>query len=215
VIAPRPSPPRRRASLRCAPRRSRFRIGTTLIELILALGVLVLAAAIIVPTVLGLAESNRLMRTADDFKGLLAGLRSRALEESVAIEIAIEPNGAGYKVSRSDGSAPAAEATAAAKGNDLDAPRPEFDRDTVFADHKLPESVTFQNVRSPSADAATPAGTIRFYPNGAATPIEFEIADAAVPGSVRFHIRGLTGTIASRRIYPGRDSGSAAAETKP
>jgi type II secretory pathway pseudopilin PulG len=188
----------------------------TLVELILALGVVVLAAAIVVPTVLSLADSNRLMQTADDFKGLLAGLRSRVLEESVAVEIVIEQNASGYKVVRADSSAtpPASAASAAPPAwHDVDSSaRVEFDRDAAFGEHKLPEGVIFRNLRAPTTSDAAPPGTIRFYPNGTATPIEFEIFDP-VAGAVRFHIRGLTGNVSSKRVYSGR--GGSASEAAP
>ena len=74
--------------------------GFTLLELLLALAVFVALAAVLWPNLNAIPEAGRLQRVADDLRGLLNGLRVRAMDESLTYRFEYQPETSLYRVRR-------------------------------------------------------------------------------------------------------------------
>ncbi len=183
---------------RHAPRRRSPRRGFTMLEIALVAGVIVVAAALVVPNLLALQNSNLLGRTADDLRGLLVGLRTRAIEEGIPYEWGFASAGTSYFIRKGDDAASAS----AAAGDAADA-RIEFDSDDALGEHALPAGVRLEavgptgagnpNNGNPSNQDQAPTGpTVRFEPDGTANALSFRLVDDRT-GAMLGAVRSLTG----------------------
>lgn len=198
--------------------------GYTLIEVLLVIALMVAVAALVWPNVTALLEGDRLPRTADDLRGLLVGLRQRAMDEGRAMTLEFQPGSGDFTV-RGDPD-PNAPVDARMQGDtansftnssnnerkDLDRATPDFDSAEVFGTHALARRLRFE--RDAQADALAEAagprpGTqlpvsnagivIRFEIDGSANDAAFWLVDDTNEG-IRFEVRGATGVVKVSRV---------------
>src|SRR5687767_11308983 len=78
--------------------RARSDRAFTIIEMLLVMAVIVMATAIVVSNIDGVRQAYRLPRAADDLRGILVGLRARAMDEATMFEFSFEPDAAKFRV---------------------------------------------------------------------------------------------------------------------
>ena len=188
------------------------RSAFTLLEMLLVMTVIVMAAGLIIAGVDGLREVYRLPRAADDLRGMLAGLRARAMDEAVVFEFSFEAGANKYRIKKAGDNAGGSHG--APSDIDVDpAGRVEFDAD-IFGEHELAAGLTLERgraeasktVRNDAGDARNAQRVLlRFLPDGSCTGLAFTLKDAS-GGQVDFHVRALTGAIKmSRKSSDGRE----------
>jgi hypothetical protein len=190
--------------------------GYTLVELLLALGLLALLAGITVPSAMRMYADTQLAEAAEQVRLQLAGTRMRAIEGGIVYQFRFEPDGRSY-VSlpyerEIEGSNPAATGTGATVG---------VGKFTRFAG-KLAEGFQFhacctganatggkltEELLGDLPDASELAGVewsppILFIPDGAAIDGAFEVRDHREQ-SFRLEVRGLTGAASISRQRTG------------
>jgi len=190
--------PRKFDLSQCERRRSAF----TIIEMLLVMSVIVMAAAIVVSNIDGVRQAYRLPRAADDLRGILAGLRARAMDEATMFEFSFEPDSSKFKVRKAGESAD--RSNAAPSEVDIDpSDRAEFDRDDVLGEHELSAGLKLvKNDRGDGVRSANAPGdeeqsqpmSLRFLPDGSCTGLAFILKDDA-GGQVDIHVRALTGAV--------------------
>jgi len=199
------------------------RRGYTLIELLLAVGVLAMLAGVIVPNALRMYADSRLSEVAEQVRAQLAGSRSRAIEHGLVYQFRFEPDGRHYVAipfeREFEGSDPTSTGTGGTTG---------LGTFTRFAG-ELPTGFRFIDVSGSGSSAAggqqLPEETFGELPNagdlagvswsppilftadGASVDAALEIADRRNQ-AIRLEVRGLTGATTVSRILP-------AAETSP
>jgi hypothetical protein len=190
------------------------RSAFTILEMLLVITVIVMATGLLVASIDGIREAYRLPRTADDLRGLLAGLRARAMDEATTFEFSFEPDSSKYRVRKAGGDAGGSHG--APSDVDVDPmARIEFDRDDVIGEHDLPAGLSLLEGRGDGARATASLQTgeetdarrksLRFLPDGSATGLAFILKDAG-GGEVHFHVRGLTGSVkTARKGADGKD----------
>ena len=184
------------------------RRGFTLLELVLAAGIRVVAGAIIVPNLIAMQKSNRLPGMADDLRALLVSLRTRAIEEGIPYEFALGTGGNSYILRKPDDPVSAADAVGSA---DADG-RVELDHDGALGEHQLPETLRLEPAGAVSGGgstgggAASPDGSVRFHPDGTSSGFAFRLTGDT--GSFLFRIRTLSGAVKSERQPLGAGAGS-------
>ena len=176
----------------------RQRRGYTLLEVTIVFALLVAFVAVFWPAVAAIREGERLPRVADNLRGVLVGLRIRAMEEGSAYEFGFRPN-TGYfqigKVGSVTEELPESEPSGSDSGPRI------FGTETLLGGHYLEKGLVF--VPKDEELAATGSTdedyvTIRFEPDGTATAIEFELVDEANV-AIKFRIRRLTGAVTASR----------------
>jgi len=192
----------------------RTRSAFTILEMLLVMTVIVMAAGIIVASIDGMQEAYRLPRAADDLRGVLAGLRARAMDEATTFEFSFEPDSSKYKVRKAGGDAGGSHG--APSEHDLDpTSRIEFDQDEIIGEHDLPAGLSLLQGRGDGSrtTASNQNGdqknsqrmTLRFMPDGATTGLAFILKDVG-GGEVHFQVRGLTGAVkTARKGADGKD----------
>jgi prepilin-type N-terminal cleavage/methylation domain-containing protein len=181
--------------------------GYTLLEILLVMGVILMASTIAIINISGLPDSYRLSRVSNEIRGFLTGLRARAMEEGVSMEFSFVPDYGGYRIRRGAGTASNSSVASEAAMEDItleSSDRIEFDSDAVFGDHELPRPLVFKRVNTGANQDpfANPLNedreSIRFFPDGSCTGIEFIIDDGT--SAMHFHVRALTGGVRNRRL---------------
>lgn len=182
---------RRLAPNTASPRRG----GYTLLELLLVLAILVMAAGIALPSVMGMYQRNRLDRAAEDVRARLAGTRFWALDSGLIYQFRFEPAGRRYLVISFDQPGDAAEAAARQRLGQLpDSMRFETaDAEVLFVE-QIPLELLSGLANSQELAGVSWSPPILFIPDGSAMDSVFDLVDSA-ERFVRFRIRGLTGTV--------------------
>jgi hypothetical protein len=183
------------------------RSAFTILEMLLVMTVIVMATSLVIAGIDSLRTAYRLPRAADDLRGMLAGLRARAMEEANVIEFSFEPDSSRYRIRLAGGDV-AEGSHAAASELELDGTaRMEFDDPEVFGEHDLPSGLALVEGRGNASRAtnqtsqdATEATrmTLRFQPDGSCTGLAFVLKDLS-GGEVHFHVRALTGAVKTAR----------------
>jgi hypothetical protein len=188
------------------------RSAYTILEMLLVMAVIVMAASLLIASIDGVRQAYRLPRAADELRGVLAGLRARAMDEATSFEFSFEPDGNVYTVRRA-GSDAGAKRGPPSELELESAARVEFDQDEIIGEHELPAGLSLleagANAHRPSDSAANDRNakraTVRFMADGSTTGLAFVLKDAA-GGEVHFHVRGLTGAVkTSRKGADGKD----------
>lgn len=197
------------------------RRGFTLLELVLTISLIVVLVSIVMPNLMGLREGLALQRTSDDLRGLLTGLRLRAMQEGQPYTFSYTPGTNQYsvRVGSAPVTLPLAGGSAASAANDAAESEAssseklvEFD-EGVVGSHTLEAGLTFTStmtstmgsVGTTASSANASAGTttsVVFEPDGRADPATtFEIKDKS--GEIlRVTVRSLTGQAKLERINP-------------
>lgn len=190
------------------------RAAFTLLELLLTVAMLAALAAILWPTVSAWQEGARLARAADDLRGLLTGLRVRAMEEGRQYVFSFQASTGTYRIAllSADANAPPVLVP-----SDPSKPpgRATFDAANLVGEYSLEEGVVFavleagrgvQAIGQQFQVAAANAqgqnwSAIEFHPDGTTADAEFQIVDPA-DVAVTLRLRGLTGTVQVSRPMP-------------
>jgi prepilin-type N-terminal cleavage/methylation domain-containing protein len=183
--------------------------GYTLLEVLLVMSVLVVAASLAIVNISGLPDSYRLSRVSHEIRGFLTGLRARAMEEGTVMEFRFEPDYGSYEIRRGATSQTQAtsnqDSSAGMEDVTLDqSDRIEFDSDQVFGKHELPKPLVFKSIDSnsgvisSSVSGSTNQRAIFFFPDGSCTGIEFWIDDGV--SAMHVHVRALTGGVRTWRV---------------
>lgn len=195
--------------------------GYTLIEVLLVIALMVAVAALVWPNATALIEGDRLPRTADDLRGLLVGLRQRAIDEGRSFTIEFQQGSSEFAV-RADEAAPdplddanqpqAVSSTSNGPPTDWERATPEFDSPEVFGSHQVAAQLRFEPDAEAEAQAAASgprpgvqapsqrsAISVRFEIDGSANDCAFWLVDGSNEG-IRFEVRGATGVIKVARV---------------
>jgi prepilin-type N-terminal cleavage/methylation domain-containing protein len=158
------------------------RRGFTILETMLVLAVMLIIAAIAIPSIDSMYSDVKLTTAADMVRGTWADARARAAEDGVAYRFAVVPQSGRFKVS------PDAEEAPADGG---DAP--------LSREDSLPGNITFADGSDTSGDSSDGEyqTLIVFYPDGT-TREDVEVGFRG-RGSRTFvlRLRGLTGAVTS------------------
>ncbi len=206
----------------CCPAMSR-RAGMTLIEMLLALSVLGILAALAWPSVLRIHNEQKIVDSAEKVRALVAIARVNAIESGLVYQFRHEIAGTHFLVVPFEREFEAVDARTRGAGAAEGLGR--FSK----ASNDLPKGVKFGNSRIavagatassstttggsqqlasdvlsglPSADKLTGlswSGPILFQPDGSATDAEFTVVDERGQ-QVTLNVRGLTGAVATGRL---------------
>ena len=185
--------------------------GFTLIEMLLALGVLLVLLASVYPPIDRLFHDHRLQQEAEEVRNQLASARLQAMRNGMSIQFRFEPQGRWF--------------LSVPYEYDLETDDAESDEPTVSADLSFAAEMK-EGFRFVSPDGAEfPTETVAshwlagldqsrdleeiawslpilFRADGTTEDAEFAILDSR-DQMVRFEIRGLTGAVRQHRVEPG------------
>ena len=201
--------------------------GMTLLEVLLALGVLAILTALAWPSVMRLQGEQKILDSAEKVRALVATARVHAIESGLAYQFRYETNGSHFLVLPFEQEFEGVDSRTSGAGTAEGLGR--FSK----ASGKLPDDVTFtssnnsnlSNSNSNSSGAASSLGTgqqlssdalsglpdasklsglswsgpIVFQTDGSATDIEFSVIDRRSQ-RISLRVRGITGAIAVGRL---------------
>ncbi len=159
------------------------RHGFTIVETMLVLAVMLIIAAIAIPSIDSMYSDVKLTSAADMVRGAWADARARAAEDGVAYRFAVVPQSGRFKVS------PDAENTKADDSGEA----------PLMIEDTLPGNVTFADANGSSVEDSDGEyqTLIVFYPDGTAR----EDVEVGFRGrgtrTMILHLRGLTGAVTS------------------
>lgn len=166
------------------------RRGFTLFELIVVMALLLLLAAVILPSIGAFRGDTRQRAAADAFRSELSVARARAMEENRPYRVAISENG--KRVRRAPDTAEFAQTPAFAH-SDSTAPAVDFELEHVTA-----EATTESDLKPESVEGWVTVATL--LPDGSCREDGVTVVLTEVNnGSMRVRVRGVTG---SSRVVP-------------
>ncbi len=192
------------AAGRCAPgRRGRSRVGFTLLELLLVIGILMICAGAVAPSVMGVLANYHLKDGTQQVQAALAGTRVHAIDATSTYQFRFEPGGRRYvavpidiEVLSSPGTALSSDGAALAPG--------------MFVAGTLPETLSFQVSTSSAPPPDSPplpaSGDPGWQTGMAKLPTAQEYASATWSDPIYFHVDG-TASDATFAIVDTRGSG--------
>lgn len=171
--------------------------GFTLLELLLVMAVIVIAAALVVPSFEAMLESRRDFVARDLVRARWAEMRAHAMEEGRAYRFAVTENTGSFRIAPDD------DAYWSGKGSD------EFDELPFILEGQLPEGVLFTTSESAFAgltQAPAPGDTwgmtIAVYlADGTARDDAVVYFGKAGQRGLGLRLRGLTGAVSA--VEPG------------
>jgi prepilin-type N-terminal cleavage/methylation domain-containing protein len=189
----------------------------TLVEVLLAAGVLAVLAAVTVPSVVRIFRQTQMSEVVEQVRGQVAGARARAIESGLVYQFRFEPEGRGYLSIPFEREMEVPSSTGTGTGGSTG-----VGQYSKFAG-ELPEGFQFVDCCAPTGSTAGPLSeeALAGLPNASAlqgrswsAPILFLAAGSASADAafeitdrhqqaVRFEIRGLTGSVAVGRITGG------------
>lgn len=192
--------------------------GFTLMEIMLVMFVVIAATAIVWPNVIRWSRGDLLERGADHLRGLLVGLRVRAMEDGTPYHFSWQPGTNSYQIATELTGAISVTSVEPSDGS-LD-----FDSDTLLGSHSLEDGLLFADSSQEAEQAETPAtdgGTvptttepiISFHPDGTTSDAAFLVTDE-LGNAFRVQVRSLTGTVSITRTSvnpPGSNASTAVA----
>ena len=200
---------------------ARARRAFTLLEVALTMTVLVILAAVFWPNMMALQRGAKLPAAIDDLRGLLVGLRVRAMEEGKSYEFAYSPGSSFFRISTLG-----AESLAPTPTEDTTERRVLFDSEDLLGEHRLLDEMTFEPMTQDPDSTGSAGGVamvslssggqsqdgwipLRFRSDGtvsfgssltAGGKARFAIVDQTGV-AVEFQIRGLTGMITVSKMF--------------
>ena len=186
--------------------------GYTLLELLLAMGVLVAVAGIAWPLVQGQFERYRLKNEVETVRAKLAGTRIRAIGSGLIYQFLYEPGGRNFIVVPFEGIETEAEQVDAGGGSLYRIAGSlsenvmfETSEDAAMTSGELPGLSVISDdflsglPRSLELSSVSWSQPILFYPDGTAVSAVFDVADENKQ-FVRISVRDLTGTVSVDQI---------------
>lgn len=172
------------------------RSGFTLIEMILVMAVLVALAAVSFRSLGNFGDSQRMYRVADDLRGMLTGLRVRAMDEGKTYQWAFKPDSGDYLVRTAQADAGSVETREPIAGP-LRSDGPD-----LVGPHLLEEELRFLPLNEPPTDSRivgsdlTAAGwsVANFEPDGTCSDFSVGIVDRD-GYAVIAHVAGRSGRV--------------------
>jgi len=157
------------------------RAGFTLMELVLVLSLMVVAATISFPVVDSMLRPGRIAAAKDQVRGICADLRGKAMSEGRPYRFSVTDGTGQYRVEPDDAA----------------------DEPGYTKEDELPEQVLFvSDAASLSGATSAPAGSgsgwrtiVVFQPDGSASDDATVIFGLPTMAAVQMKIRALTGTI--------------------
>ena len=192
--------------------RTTQRRGFTLMEMLLVLGVLVVALAMVYPALMRLAQDQNLLHASEVVQTKLSTARVRAARDGMTYQFRFEPNGRKFVV------IPETEIGTAGNGSAANAPQSpppyrysgeisaglQFDPGqwTTKGGTRLPPN-SFDGLDDARfLEAVAWSSPVLFYPDGTGTDGELIVFDTR-NCEVRFTIRGLTSAVSVSQIKQG------------
>jgi type II secretion system protein H len=171
------------------------RPGFTILELLLVLAVIVMLAAIAVPSIEAMYSQVRVQAAADQLRGRLAQARSQAINDGRPYRIGVKPDTGDYRIAPDsaefwgDGTAPTA-------SSDDIFPPPLIDQAT------LPSQIVFRISGNPPSSGGWTT-LVTYLPTGSAVDdctIRLEREDSQ---PIEIEVRAITGGVKSRQLTGG------------
>ena len=186
--------------------------GYTLMELLLAMGVLIAIAGIAWPLVQGQFERYRLKNEVENVRSKLASTRIRAIDSGLMYQFLYEPGGRNFIVVPFEGVETEAEQVDAGGGS-LYRFAGSLSENVMF---ETPENVAMTSQELPDVgvisgdflsglpgslelSSVSWSQPILFYPNGTAVSAVFDVVDAKKQ-FIRISVRDLTGAVSVDQI---------------
>lgn len=183
----------------------RARGAFTLLEMMLVMALIVMLAALVVPSIRGFYKGEKLMAATDGVRAAAAQARLYAIDEGIPYRLSVVPGRGNYRAAPdnanlwnqgSDGEYPTVEGVVP---NDI-ALRVQSQGQSVSVDSEGESAVSFE-VGDVPEDAWSVAAVFR--PDGTADRTVEIICSTANSLPLSITLRGLTGTTSVRRLGPG------------
>jgi type II secretory pathway pseudopilin PulG len=181
------------------------RSGTSLIEVVLVLAIVVVVAALAVPSIRGMYGSYKLNGAVDSVRSAWADARARAIEEGRPYRFAIEPEGSAFRVAPDhpdywDGTNNVPQDDPNGAGLVLEKSLPGGVRFTVNGEGAMTEADDASNDSFEEKTVTTSnwSPAVIFLPDGTAredVKVEFRVRGCK-PASLQ--LRGLTGNVSAQ-----------------
>lgn len=185
-----------------------FRRAFTLLEMILVMTLIVILAALVVPSIRGFYKGEKLMAATDGVRAAAAQARLMAIDHGIPYRLSVVPGRGNYRAAPDTD-----EAWGSGQGGEFStvegvvppdiALRVQTQGQTVNISEEGDVAAAFE-VGQVSADMWTTAAIFR--PDGTADRTVEIICSSAHSLPLSITLRGLTGTTSVRRLNPGQGS---------
>ena len=176
--------------------RTRVRLAFTLIELVVVLTIMLLAAVVAVPSFLRFQHSWQLQWAARRTLALAGEARGLAVSRDTSVDLAYDPVAHGLRLSVPPGDPPPPDDTASGKPAPDEPPVSE----RLTPDTRLLEYPLDVNVHLERPDG-TRADSLRFFGDGRAEPVTVRLEREGFPPLV-FRMNGRTGRLVEVEAVP-------------
>jgi prepilin-type N-terminal cleavage/methylation domain-containing protein len=174
------------------------RRGFTLLEVTLVMAVIVLLAAMVLPSMEAMYGDVRLSAAADQVRGRWADARTKAIEEGRPYRFATQPDGQ-YKI------APDTTEFWSSSGDTLGGDSNDPDSPPLVLEESLPQGIKFADESNSGEAGDGPWQTaIKFLPDGTANADRTITLQADGYRPVQLRVRALTGAVTVETLPMGR-----------
>ena len=175
------------------------RRGFTLLEITLVMAVMVLLAAMALPSIEAMYGDARIGAAADQIRGRWADARAKAIDEGRPYRFATQPDGQ-YKI------APDTTEFWGDSGDNTASDNNDSDSPPLILEESLPEGFKFAADSNNSNSGDGPwQSAIKFLPDGTASADTTITISAEGYRSMQLHVRALTGAITMETLPMGRN----------
>ncbi len=176
------------------------RRGFTLLEVTLVMAVMVLLAAMALPSIETMYGDVRLSAAADQVRGRWADARSKAIDEGRPYRFATQPDGQ-YKI------APDTADFWSGSGDPTGGEANDSDTPPLVVEESLPQGMKFadESNSGDSSDAGPWQTAIKFLPDGTASADKTITISADGYRPVQLRVRALTGAVTVETLPMGRN----------
>jgi prepilin-type N-terminal cleavage/methylation domain-containing protein len=173
------------------------RHGFTLLEVTLVVAVIVLLAAMVLPSIETMYGDVRLQAAGDQIRERWADARTKAIEEGRPYRFATQPDGR-YKIApdTSDNWGDSSDTTGG-ESNDSDS-------QPLVIEESLPDGIKFADNPGGGDSGGSWQTGLKFLPDGTASADTTVMLQADGVRSVKLRVRALTGAVTTELIAAGR-----------